>query len=150
MGTGGAGQPQGDSQQIGLNYRNSTLTVHEPTDGLVQAGDRAPDAPLIDFSGARTRLFDVYRGPRFALLALGNSKPPKLVSPLAENVHVRRIVRPGDRTQENDLVDVDGHVHQHYGNAIVVVRPDGYIGYSGPSASAGEGAVAYLKRFFSS
>ncbi|MGZ5866495.1 MAG: FAD-dependent monooxygenase [Xanthobacteraceae bacterium] len=149
MGTGGAGQPQGDSRQIGLNYRNGTLAVHAPTDGLVQAGDRAPDARLTDSSGARMRLFDIYRGPHFTLLAFGGADLPNLVAPLAGKVHAWRVGRAGERDKKA-LVDTEGHAHRHYGNAIVVVRPDGYIGYSGPAASARTGAVAYLKRFFSS
>jgi hypothetical protein len=42
------------------------------------AGDRAPDAPILDESGNRIRLFDVFRSPRFVLIALGNQDSKEL------------------------------------------------------------------------
>jgi 2-polyprenyl-6-methoxyphenol hydroxylase-like FAD-dependent oxidoreductase len=149
MGTGGAGQPRGDSQQIALNYRHASLAAHEPTDGLVRAGDRAPDAPLRDASGARMRLFDVLRGPHFTLVSLGGAALPGLAPPLAGNVRAARVVRPGEPAGDGALIDAEGHAHRHLGNAVVVVRPDGYIGYAGPADRGAAGALAYLRRFFS-
>jgi 2-polyprenyl-6-methoxyphenol hydroxylase-like FAD-dependent oxidoreductase len=149
MGTGGAGQPQGDSQQIGLNYQNGSLAVHKAADGLVQAGDRAPDSPLIDNAGKRTRMFDVLRGPQFTLLAF-DAAPPRLPASLAGKVRVQQIVRSGDRSGKDALIDAEGYAFRHYGSNIIVVRPDNYIGYSAPAASGGAGAIQYLNRFFAS
>jgi 2-polyprenyl-6-methoxyphenol hydroxylase-like FAD-dependent oxidoreductase len=151
MGTGGKGQPQGDSQQIGLNYRGGSLAVYEEADGLVQAGDRAPDAPLKDVAGAAVRLFDLFRGPHFTVLALDDVALPKLDARLMENVRVHRIVRPGEPVETGALIDAGGHAYRHYGKALVVVRPDGYVGYVGASTSAdaAAGAAYYLARFFS-
>lgn len=151
MGTGGAGQPQGDSQQIGLNYRGGTLARHEPTGGLIQAGDRAPDAPLKDSKGTSLRMFDVLRGPHFAVLALGGIEPPQLDDRFADHVHVHRVVEAGSSAQKATngvLIDVGGHAHKHYGHAIVVVRPDNYLGYASAGSGAAKGAADYLARFF--
>ncbi|MFE8942714.1 FAD-dependent monooxygenase [Streptomyces sp. NPDC007856] len=50
--------------QLGLGYRESSLSVETRTDPTgVRAGDRAPDSTV---SGAR--LFDVFRGPHWTLL----------------------------------------------------------------------------------
>jgi 2-polyprenyl-6-methoxyphenol hydroxylase-like FAD-dependent oxidoreductase len=150
MGTGGAAQPKGDSQQIGLNYRGGTLAVQEPTDGLVQAGDRAPDGPLLSATGAHVRLFDVLRGPHFTLLALGGAAPPALAPALADKVRMAQVARNGQQANAGALIDAEDYIHRHYGSGVAVVRPDGYVGYAGPTALAATGAARYLGRFFSS
>ena len=54
-----------------------------------------------------------------------------------------RIVRMG---QGGDaLVDKDGYAHRNYGEGLILVRPDGYLGYAAPDA---RGLEAYLARFF--
>jgi hypothetical protein len=41
----------------------------------------------------------------------------------------------------------DGAVkHRIYGGGVIVVRPDGYLGYAGPAGS--NGVQTYLDRFF--
>jgi 2-polyprenyl-6-methoxyphenol hydroxylase-like FAD-dependent oxidoreductase len=62
-----AGAPP-DGQQLELGYPGSSLSA----DG---AGERAPDAPCVDASGAPRRLFDAFRGPHFTLLGFGESWP---------------------------------------------------------------------------
>ena len=148
MGTGGAGQPKGDSQQLALNYRASSLSSGESAGGIVQAGDRAPDAPLKDAAGKPLRMFDVLRGPQFTVLAFGDGQPPDLPSTMKERVHFHRVIRPEEPASSGALVDVDGHAHQHYGNGVVVVRPDGYIGYAGGLSSLNSAVPDYLARFF--
>ena len=65
--------------QLGLNYRGSSLSRQEdPPSTPLQAGDRAPDAPLLDHDGNRVRLFDIFHGPRFTLLSLGSHDFPGL------------------------------------------------------------------------
>lgn len=151
MGTGGAGQPQGDSQQIGLNYRGGTLTRHEPTDGLIQAGDRAPDAPLQDSKGASLRMFDILRGPHFTVLALGGFEPPQLDKRFGDAVRIHSIVEAAPsagKARNGALVDIGGHAHKHYGHAVIVIRPDNYLGYASAGPAAAKGAADYLARFF--
>jgi hypothetical protein len=51
--------------QLGLNYRYSSLSKQATSLQLpLQAGDRAPDAPLQSGEGERLRLFDLFRGGR--------------------------------------------------------------------------------------
>ncbi|MCK1820896.1 FAD-dependent monooxygenase [Streptomyces sp. XM83C] len=95
--------------QLGLNYRESSLaaeTRQEP--GAVRAGDRAPDA-VVD----GVRLFDVFRGPHWTLLA------PEGTSGLPRRLPdgVRR-----------------GPVPASYGSGLFLVRPDGYVGWAGDTA----------------
>jgi hypothetical protein len=139
---------KGEHMQLGLNYRGGPLSVDERNDvaeGVTRAGDRAPDAPLIDPSGKARRLFDLYRGPHFTLLALGGAEPPPLDPSRARAVRVYRIAKPG---QGGDVMaDAEGHARRIYGDGLVLVRPDGYLGYAGPG-DGGAGLNRYLNRFF--
>ncbi|MDQ1036563.1 2-polyprenyl-6-methoxyphenol hydroxylase-like FAD-dependent oxidoreductase [Streptomyces sp. V3I8] len=99
------------TQQLGLGYRGSPLTVETRTDlpeEALRAGDRAPD-------GIRggVRLFDAFRGPHWTLLAVGtDTGVPDL---------------PGART-------VRVPAYEAYGAGLFLVRPDGYVGWAGGSA----------------
>jgi 2-polyprenyl-6-methoxyphenol hydroxylase-like FAD-dependent oxidoreductase len=110
--------------QLMLGYpwsRLSRQTTSRPAGP--RPGDRAPDAPLRDAAtGAPTRLFDLFRGPHFTLLCLGERCAPVLGD--AETGIVKPyLVGPGG------LRDDDGHVAHAYGtDALILVRPDGYIG----------------------
>jgi hypothetical protein len=141
---------KGEHMQLGLNYRGGPLSVDERGvvgEGVTRAGDRAPDAQLTDGVGAVTRLFDVFRGPHFTLLTLGAAAPHALGDRFRDAVRCYRIVAPGSRTVDDSaLIDVAGQVHRIYGSGVVVIRPDGYLGYAGPAGS--NGVQAYLDRFF--
>jgi hypothetical protein len=139
---------KGEHMQLGLNYRGGPLSVDERggvADDVVRAGDRAPDAPLRGASGA-CRLFDLFRGPHFTLLALGGAPLPSLGPGRSEAVRSYRVSRGGDGN-DGALADIEGHAHRIYGDGLVLVRPDGYIGYTGPHGGA-RGLAAYLDRLF--
>jgi 2-polyprenyl-6-methoxyphenol hydroxylase-like FAD-dependent oxidoreductase len=137
---------KGEHMQLSLNYRGGPLSVEARRavpEGVTRAGDRAPDAPLLDTSGKACRLFDLYRGPHFTLLASGGAELPALDARFAKAVKAYRILPTG---QGGDaLVDKDGHVHRNYGHGLILIRPDGYLGYAASDAS---GLNAYLARFF--
>lgn len=59
-----------DVQQLDIQYTNSPLahTLPERQHGL-QAGERAPDAPLLGAGGQSLRLFQLLQGPDWNLLA---------------------------------------------------------------------------------
>ncbi|CAM5693519.1 FAD-dependent oxidoreductase [Streptomyces aurantiogriseus] len=96
------------TSQLGLGYRESSLTEEtRETPGPVRAGDRAPDGVVEGM-----RLFDVFRGPGWTLLALGTTGAPDL----GEAVPVVR-----------------GPAHETYGTGLFLVRPDGYVGWAGDS-----------------
>ncbi|MFF2194983.1 FAD-dependent monooxygenase [Streptomyces sp. NPDC058157] len=105
------------TRQLGLGYRASSLAVETrtaPPAGALRAGDRAPD-------GVRggIRLFDAYRGPHWTLLVVGEAPAP------AELPGVRTVRIPS---------------YGAYGDGAFLIRPDGYVGWAGPTA---EGAGAY-------
>jgi 2-polyprenyl-6-methoxyphenol hydroxylase-like FAD-dependent oxidoreductase len=139
---------KGEHMQLGLNYRGGPLSVDARSgvaDGVTRAGDRAPDAPLRDASGAPCRLFDLFRGPHFTLLALGGAPLPSLGSGRSEVVRGYRLALA--EGGEGALIDRQGHAHRIYGEGLILVRPDGYVGYTGPRDGA-PGLAAYLDRFF--
>ncbi|CAM5543834.1 FAD-dependent oxidoreductase OS=Streptomyces tendae OX=1932 GN=GUR47_16430 PE=4 SV=1 [Streptomyces tendae] len=109
----------GETRQMGIGYRDSSLTVETRTvpDGALRAGDRAPDGTV-----GGVRLFDAFRGPHWTLLALGAAAPP-----VPESVPVVR-----------------GPGHAMYGTGLFLVRPDGYVGWAGEDAT---GLGGYLARF---
>jgi len=114
--------------QLTLGYRWSRLSRDAASrpgglaDGL-RAGDRAPDAPCRDpLTGAQVRLFDLFRGPHFTLLGLGE-RGAAAVGGLGAASVKPYLIGPGG------LVDDGGHVARAYGeDALVLVRPDGYVG----------------------
>ncbi|MFI8826702.1 FAD-dependent monooxygenase [Streptomyces sp. NPDC053431] len=105
---GGGAQRGEEVQQLTLGYRDSTLAV-ETRDGLAEdalrAGDRAPDGPY-----GEARLFDVFRGPHFTLLAVGVPLP----APASGHVRTARL-----------------DAYESYGTGLFLIRPDGYVGWAG-------------------
>lgn len=118
----------GDTHQLDLHYRGSPLTAERrgtSPEGTLHAGDRAPDAPCADRAGEPLRLFDVFRGPRFTLLAFGDTPLPRLPG---EAVRVCRIGKPGSDPRTTDVTDTEGHAHRAYADkGLFLVRPDGYV-----------------------
>ncbi|MCM1950278.1 FAD-dependent monooxygenase [Streptomyces sp. G2] len=111
---GDAPQRGRDVQQLGVGYRDSALAVDTRAQGpgdAVRAGDRAPDGPHGD-----GRLFDLFRGPHFTLLAVGPAEPPSL---LPEQVRAARLT-----------------AYEPYGPGLFLIRPDGYVGWAGARADA--------------
>jgi hypothetical protein len=139
---------KGEHMQLSLNYRGGPLSLDERAavgESVTRAGDRAPDARLTDAKGATVRLFDLFRGPHFTLLALDGAALPPLGSQYRNALRVHRIARPGTG-DDGALIDHEDQVHRIYGDGLILVRPDGYLGYTG--AGGGAGLQAYLSRFF--
>ncbi|MFJ1898287.1 FAD-dependent monooxygenase [Streptomyces sp. NPDC088115] len=104
------------AQQLGIGYRGGPLSSGRA--GVLEAGDRAPDGPAGD-----RRLFDVYRGPHFTLLAVGTDA--ELPEPAAtEGLRVHRL-----------------GAYEAYGKGLFLVRPDGYLGWAGEDTG---GLAEYL------
>jgi 2-polyprenyl-6-methoxyphenol hydroxylase-like FAD-dependent oxidoreductase len=124
-----------ETQQLGLNYRGGWLARDDrDSPASIRAGDRAPDAPCHDATGTPVRLFDVFRGPYFTLLAFGASHAATVA---AMNQHygtllrAYSILRPNEPTDGATLVDTHGHAYRAYDidtDTLVLVRPDGYLG----------------------
>ena len=139
---------KGEHMQLSLNYRGGPLSLDQRPavgEGVTRAGDRAPDARLTDATGEAVRLFDLFRGPHFTLLALDGAALPPLGSQYRNAIRAHRIARPG-AGGAGALIDSEEQVHRIYGDGLILVRPDGYLGYTG--AGGGAGLQSYLGRFF--
>ncbi|WP_240138713.1 FAD-dependent monooxygenase [Streptomyces sp. MUM 178J] len=106
------------TRQLGLGYRGGPLSSGAA--GALRAGDRAPDGRA---PGGR-RLFDLFRGPHFTLLAAGRAIPPGPDLPGSVHAH---------RAPESEA----------YGEGLFLIRPDGYIGWAGDDPA---GLDAFLTR----
>ena len=163
--------------ELSIHYRSSPLTVEDwaagrnPTagdHGTVRAGDRLPDAPLVEpASGGRVTLFDSTAGPLHALLLLAADASQASIESLramAQQVETafpevlvpllivpQGTVAAAAHPEASLLVRIDceGAVcrqHAARSAAVVVVRPDGYIGYRGQMADA-DRLLGYLEKY---
>ncbi|MBC9717151.1 FAD-dependent monooxygenase [Streptomyces sp. TRM66268-LWL] len=98
------------TQQLGLGYRESSLSVGVA--GALRAGDRAPDG-VVD----GVRLFDLFRGPHFTLLAVGVELPD---------------------VEGEDLRTARISAYEAYGEGCFLIRPDGYVGWADSAPPAFE------------
>jgi 2-polyprenyl-6-methoxyphenol hydroxylase-like FAD-dependent oxidoreductase len=122
--------------QLGITYKEMSLSKTAGSVTLkISSGDRAPDAPGLDANGNDVRLFDLFRGPHFTQLRLfpqdGDSDFKE--TPGLKSVHILR-VQPRHHTPSQVFVDASGHFTDAYGEGngeIVLVRPDGYVGWIG-------------------
>ncbi|MGJ0118425.1 FAD-dependent monooxygenase [Williamsia sp. MIQD14] len=130
-----------DEQQLTLTYRGGPLAPTASTDRTaVAAGDRAPDVVLQRVDGTAVRLFEILQGPHFTAIAHGPTAETALASVdwPASGAAVRRVAvtarpRAGSSPSSvtENLADPAGAFARTYGlvgDAIVLIRPDGYIG----------------------
>jgi 2-polyprenyl-6-methoxyphenol hydroxylase-like FAD-dependent oxidoreductase len=142
-----------DEQQIALTYRGGPLA---PTDAqhtrTLHVGDRAPDASLHDGAGAARRLFDLLHGPHFTALAVGPHAARELrdLTWPDSGAALRRIIidaASDDGGEVHSLQDTAGNVRKSYGidgDALLLIRPDGYIASIATHASPAAAAIAAL------
>ena len=135
--------------EVSIDYRGSAWVENHGL-GPVHAGDRAPDAVLYDrVARAECGIFDLLKTPGFVLLVFEGWE----ALPAAEGIlgdlpgAVHRIVRPGQVGEPGTLEDRDCRARTAYGAAedglLVLIRPDGYVGYRGGNAAA---LAAYIER----
>jgi hypothetical protein len=110
-------------QQFDLGYQEQSLSLELPGHAMkINAGERAPDAPIRGASGRTTRLFDLFRGPHWTLLMQAVER---------EGVTSRSGLHIHTFGPYGDVKDDCGHFGDAYGLSagdMVLVRPDGYIG----------------------
>ncbi|MFH8385049.1 FAD-dependent monooxygenase [Kitasatospora sp. NPDC018058] len=125
-----------DLTGLTLGYRGGPLGRDLDGTTGIRAGDRAPDAPCATGDGTPTRLFDLFRGPHFTLLTFGDHPGP---ARLPATDGLRRAA----------VLDPDGHAARAYGlrgDAVVLVRPDGYVSLTGATADPGT-VLGHLRAF---
>jgi 2-polyprenyl-6-methoxyphenol hydroxylase-like FAD-dependent oxidoreductase len=135
--------------ELSVNYRQSPI-VENHRHGRLKAGDRAPDAELRDGNNQARRLFELFREPRSTLLIFLGATAQAELGPLpSERMDIYRIAR-GQSELAADLRDLSGLAHAAYDlyeGGIVLVRPDGYIGYRSADFDLAK-LRAYLARIF--
>jgi 2-polyprenyl-6-methoxyphenol hydroxylase-like FAD-dependent oxidoreductase len=111
--------------QLDLGYPDSPLTVGgPPREKGVQAGDRAPDAPVTGAGGLATRLFSLFQGPHWTLIGYEVEEAALPALRVGLRIHVLG----------RDILDTGGHVQSAYGlspGEWALVRPDGYVAAMG-------------------
>lgn len=126
--------------EVSVGYRSSSWVENHGA-GALRAGDRAPDAELRDKEDHARRLFELFREPHHVLLlflgAARNTaeKLEQLSSVMTgfptDGIDRYRITR-GLSATPAELRDISGLAHAAYGlsdGGVILVRPDGYIGF---------------------
>jgi 2-polyprenyl-6-methoxyphenol hydroxylase-like FAD-dependent oxidoreductase len=125
-----------ETHQLDLHYRGGALaTDTRARPGRVCAGDRAPDARGQDFAVQPRRIFEMFHGVHWTLLSFGGAQDDALTEfrvRWAPFIRVVRVLGQPENAGADDFVDVQGYARANYdvhSNALVLVRPDGYVGY---------------------
>jgi 2-polyprenyl-6-methoxyphenol hydroxylase-like FAD-dependent oxidoreductase len=158
--------------EISINYRHGPLSAEDWHSGksTVAAGDRLPDATLTSAKdGSTTTLFKATHGAKHSLLLLPGPSEAQSLLQLAKiadetqrrfpdvfAVHV--ILSPDAHAAPATAtapagaslwIDAASHLHHQLGvtdRALLVVRPDSYIGYRAQPAD-GAKLLDYLEKY---
>lgn len=152
----------GQISEIAIHYRESPLTVsrrraHVHRHGL-KAGDRAPNITISDTYKDSVRLLDDLRDNKPLLLTfyLSSNEIRSLMEglrPYLGDVVIRRVVKdvlPKAETDSGYILDLAGDIAHRYGltnGGIVVIRPDGYVGYMADRCNVSD-VISYFWRIF--
>jgi 2-polyprenyl-6-methoxyphenol hydroxylase-like FAD-dependent oxidoreductase len=151
--------------QLQVNYRGAFLSVDaDPAREGLRAGDRVPDVALVAWPDeAPVSLFDLIAGGWLLLLSAGSAPDAASIAALEARARETRqivgeAVRPFlvvDSAPESApalpaLIDRGGAVASTFSprsGLVVLIRPDGYLGYRGSPHEAGA-LASYLARVF--
>ncbi|WP_274648854.1 FAD-dependent monooxygenase [Paenibacillus humicola] len=151
--------------EIAVHYRHSPIVrehhaslLHRLIHSKVRAGDRAPDVPdVIGPDSEAKRLYEILRGTNHALLLVVKDWLPvggelDRLSRWSRLLDVY-VVAENTPVQPNEhyslIQDPEQRIAQRYGlnhNTMILLRPDGYIGYLGDSFDFGS-LQSYLDSF---
>jgi hypothetical protein len=102
------------------------------TERVLRAGERAPDSRL-SRSGTEVRLFDLFVGASFVVLASEADAAPALAAATERwpGWVVGHIVEAQSEAPPGALYDIHGDFNRYYGlkpGEMAIIRPDGYVG----------------------
>src|SRR5258708_2719261 len=143
--------------QLSLDYRQSPLSVTYAHGGRLHAGDRVPDMTLqvVSREGSAEpapqtqRLFSLLDPSLFTLLYLNSKNPAQLheeiqakIAPWHSFIHGHQVAPVAEQQEQK-------HCEENFGlsQAIVLLRPDSYIGFIGNERSVDK-LVDYLCQWF--
>ncbi|MDF5722040.1 MAG: FAD-dependent monooxygenase [Rhizonema sp. PD37] len=120
--------------QLSLGYRHSPLSVHHGHGGSLHAGDRIPDFPLqvVRAGGVKENqtLFHLLNPSRFTLFLVGisdasiHAQISEQLAPWHELIEGIQIEAPNSELEYKRFQDYLGSKP-----AMLLIRPDGYIGF---------------------
>jgi 2-polyprenyl-6-methoxyphenol hydroxylase-like FAD-dependent oxidoreductase len=141
--------------EMNVAYPDSPISVdvreHKPAP---RAGDRAPDG-IVRMAEGSTSLFDIFDSPRSIVLVFAGTQiegQRQEIQSLISSGY-QHVVEPYVVTTEESaqgMYDQTGEVHQRYAATrgdVVLIRPDGYIGFRGPTDTT-TALSTYLKSLF--
>jgi 2-polyprenyl-6-methoxyphenol hydroxylase-like FAD-dependent oxidoreductase len=151
-----------------ISYRHSPMVQDNQSEGgrdsaRMHAGDRAPDGKVWTFDrNAPHQLFEWLSGTRHTLLIFSQSRSTDLAAlarflpAFQDLIECYQIVQGASTSSEQEgigkkLYDPDGSLARRYGlvtSGLVLIRPDGYIGFRSRSMR-GEHLHRYLQNLFS-
>jgi len=146
--------------EIGIRYRRSSAVAGKSGHTLL-AGDRAPDCSLVDGKSRQgVFLLDRLNKPLHQLLffaghsaedALDFERHRQVLGAQYAQVLETALIVAGESATSSGLIfDPDGAAHSLYEiqpTGIVLMRPDGYIGFRGAGGHI-DALREYLARFF--
>ncbi|WP_433594211.1 FAD-dependent monooxygenase [Nocardia sp. CA-145437] len=121
------------THQLDISYRDA-----QDNSPAVRAGDRAPDAPLIDANGKTVRLFDLFRGPHATLLVFGRDTTGDPDRSPVTDLRTVRLIGTETALVEGEFSDAEGHARRGYDatdGTWMIVRPDGHLGAVGTATA---------------
>ncbi|MEO0439223.1 MAG: FAD-dependent monooxygenase [Pseudomonadota bacterium] len=120
-----------DEQQLLITYRAGPLGRGDRSGTTtLSIGDRAPNAELLSDDGALTSVHALLRGPHFSLLAFGAEAAAAVQDLSWPSTGAPLRCFAVDSDMPGALRDSQGSMKAIYGldgDAIICVRPDGYI-----------------------
>jgi hypothetical protein len=141
--------------QLAVSYRASPLSAHHGRLGQLHAGDRLPDLRVRSRTahgeGYKDQsLFEIVDPLHFTLLVVRqeetNGAAPgdwcETVRPWEPLIRVAGIAPPSGQTKRQHFHEVLGHA-----SGVILVRPDGYVGFAGGKHATGRHLAAYCRRW---
>ena len=116
--------------EIAIEYRSSSIVADHGGDGDLRAGDRMPDLALAQAGEGATLLKDWKAAKHLAIVLNGSSAEAaeiRVAAPLAELTELRT---PDLDEEGLRLLGIE--------KKVLIVRPDGYIGFRAPIEKAAE------------